>query len=183
MQEPPDKTALRKTLLAKRQHLTAEVRREWDAAITAHLLRWWEAARPQRLGIYWPLRGEPDLRAAYERISASGTVLALPLVLAKDQPLVFAAWKPGEPLARDSMGVAVPQHSDARIEPQALLIPCVGFNRTRHRLGYGGGYYDRTLAAASPATVGIAYGFCRCDFEGDVHDVALDRVITENGES
>lgn len=135
------------------------------------------------MGIYWPLRGEPDLRTAYERISGNGTVLALPLVHAKDRPLVFAAWKPGEPLVRDSMGVAVPQHAGTRIEPQALLIPCVGFNPTRHRLGYGGGYYDRTLAATSPATVGIAYEFCRCDFESDVHDVALDRVITERGES
>lgn len=183
MQGRQDKAALRKALLANRQQVDAEVRREWDARIVAHVLAWWQRERFDRIGVYWPMRAEPDLRGAYEALAAAGATLALPIVTARDAPLAFAAWKPGDMLERDAMGVSIPAAPAVRIRPQAVLVPCVGFNGRRQRLGYGGGFYDRTLEADPMASVGIAYSCCRCEFEGDAHDLALDRLITELGES
>lgn len=82
-------------------------------------------------------------------------------------------------MVKDSVGVAIPA-SGEEVQPDALLIPCVGFNEQRYRLGYGGGFYDRTLAQAGrPVTVGIAYESARTRFDADAHDVPLDYLITE----
>jgi 5-formyltetrahydrofolate cyclo-ligase len=132
------------------------------------------------LGVYWPLRGEPDLAPAYATLADSGVRLALPVVVERDCALEFAAWTPGEALVRDAMGVAIPAELRMVARPQALLIPCLGFNRGRYRLGYGGGFYDRTLEAQPrPLTVGVAYRCLQADFASAPHDVALDLVITE----
>jgi 5,10-methenyltetrahydrofolate synthetase len=83
-------------------------------------------------------------------------------------------------MVKDAYGVMVPQDVSEIVTPDALLVPCVGFNAANYRLGYGGGFYDRTLAVSSrPLAVGIAYACCRAEFTGDVHDIALDDVITE----
>jgi 5-formyltetrahydrofolate cyclo-ligase len=182
MQDEPDKSALRRALLAQRQQITPEVRQIWDAHIAERVLDWWRTARPPWVGVYWPMRGEPDLRALYARLVDEGAQLALPLAARKNAPLAFAPWKPGDALVKDALGVWVPAAGTAAVNPEALLIPCVGFNSRNQRLGYGGGYYDRTLARQPrPATLGIAYAYSRCEFEGDAHDVALERVITETG--
>ncbi len=174
------KPVLRTTLLAARRAVPADVRREWDAAIGARILAW-QARHPVRtLGAYWPIQGEPDLRSAYDELAALGVQLALPVVVACDAPLGFAAWTPGDALVKDAMGVSIPAQCDAFMQPEALLIPCVGFNATRIRLGYGGGFYDRTLAVAPrPITLGIAYGCALAAFEADPHDVGLDAILTE----
>ena len=175
-----EKAALRRSLLAARRAIDPAARAAWDAAIGARVLAWWETARPAMLGVYWPLRGEPDLGPAYAALAAAGAQLALPVVLQADAPLAFAAWTPGEAMVRDSMGVAVPAALRLVARPPALLVPCLGFNAQRFRLGYGGGYYDRTLAPAPPpATVGIAYACLAAAFADAPHDVALDLVITE----
>ena len=182
MQEKTDKAALRRALLANRQQLPEEVRKLLDARIGAQVLAWWRMQRPQRIGVYWPMRAEPDLREIYTTLCREGVQLALPVVIEKDVALDFAAWKPGAALVRDCHGVPVPPTGAARLKPDALLIPCVGFNAKRQRLGYGGGYYDRTLAGTPrPETIGVAYDIARCDFEGGEHDIALDRIITESG--
>lgn len=150
-----------------------------DTIIGARALAWWNANPVQALGVYWPIRCEPDLRAAYAELASRGVQLALPMVVARDAPLQYACWRPGELLVKDSMGVMVPKAVRV-IQPDALLVPCVGFNAGNIRLGYGGGFYDRTLAAKPrPLCAGIAYAASRCDFDSDAHDVALDAIITE----
>jgi 5-formyltetrahydrofolate cyclo-ligase len=173
------KTTLRRELLANRHAIPPEVRTALDTAIGKHVLAWWEAHRVASLGVYWPIRGEPDLRAAYAELAERGARLALPVVVGKNAPLRFTVWKPGDAMTKDCFGVAIPFAGD-EVRPEALLIPCVGFNEKRFRLGYGGGFYDRTLAIQPrPLTVGIAYAIAKAGFEEDSHDVALDAVITE----
>jgi 5,10-methenyltetrahydrofolate synthetase len=175
-----DKTALRQTLLAARRALAPHVKAEHDAQIGAQLLAWWEHHRPATLGVYWPLRGEPDLQAAYAELARRGVRLALPQVIERDCALGFVEWRPGEAMHLDAMGVPVPRQLRALALPPALLVPCVGFNAERYRLGYGGGYYDRTLATAPrPFTLGIAYACLAARFASAAHDVALDRIMTE----
>ena len=175
-----DKAALRKALLAARGALDPARKAGWDASIVARVLAWWRAHRMPALGVYWPLRGEPDLSAAYVELAQAGVQLALPVVVARDAPLAFTAWTPGEPMLKDGMGVAVPASLRPVPRPPALLVPCLGFNAQGYRLGYGGGYYDRTLEEAPrPLTVGIAYAFSAAAFDSAPHDVALDKIITE----
>lgn len=176
----PDKTTLRRTLLAERQTIALEVRNQWDAEISARLLDWWTVHKVETLGVYWPVRGEPDLRVAYAQLAARGVQLALPVVVGRDQPLRFAAWTPGDALVKDALGVSIPAAASEGLEPAAVLVPCVGFNARKFRLGYGGGFYDRTLALEPrPIAVGIAYRCALVEFDSDPHDIALDQIITE----
>lgn len=176
------KAALRKALLAARLELADETRQRWDGAIKAGVIAWWRAQPVPTLGVYWPLRGEPDLHAAYAELAALGVRLALPVTLEKDAPLRFARWQPGEPMAQDAMKMPVPAQLRFEPCPPALLVPCLGFNRARLRLGYGGGFYDRTLAQAPrPATLGVVYACMTAQFAGDAHDIALDAIVTERG--
>lgn len=181
-QSPPaqDKAALRSALKARRRALDPALKAAWDDRIGAQVLAWVQAHPHATLGVYWPLAGEPDLRPAYAEMAQRGVRLALPVVLARDAALGFAEWIPGEATVFDQLGVAVP--ADLRLveRPPALLVPCLGFNAQGYRMGYGGGFYDRTLEAMPrPATLGVAYACQLVEFEGDVHDVPLDRVITE----
>ena len=174
---------MRRELAALRAAIDPARKAAWDAAIGAHLLAWWRArpvATPGTLGVYWPLRAEADLSRAYAELAHAGVRLALPVVLARDAALGFADWQPGEAMVKDAMGVAVPAHLRMVALPPALLVPCLGFNQQRFRLGYGGGYYDRTLAPTPrPFTLGIAYACQAAQFANAPHDVALDRIITE----
>ena len=177
-----DKTALRRHLIAARRNIATAQRDRHDSAIASHVADWWRAHPVAVLGVYWPIRHEPDLRAAYAQLAAAGVQLALPIVIAPDAPLQFAAWVPGAPLVKDAFGVSVPAAPWVMVQPQALLIPCVGFTHAGIRLGYGGGFYDRTLAnPAHPLAIGIAYACTRTDFNAAVYDVAMDAIITEDG--
>lgn len=174
------KSALRKQMLAARRALDADTRAQWDRALCEQVLAWQLKNKVAVLGVYWPLRDEPDLNPAYAELARRGVRLLLPVVVQKDAALEFAHWQIGEAMVKDTMGVAVP--ADLRMEayPPALLVPCLGYNQHGYRLGYGGGFYDRTLARAPrPATVGIAYSCLQADFPDDSHDIALDTVLTE----
>lgn len=177
-----EKAALRRTLLAARRAIDPALRAEWDAALCRRLLNWWRSSAQPALGVYWPLRGEPDLAPAYAALAATGAELSLPVVASPDAPLVFAAWTPGEAMDKDEMGVPVPAELRLVPAPLALLVPCVGFNQGRFRLGYGGGYYDRTLVQyPRPYTVGIAYACMATAFGSAAHDIPLDMILTETG--
>jgi 5-formyltetrahydrofolate cyclo-ligase len=174
------KAALRRALIANRQAIAPEVRRQWDQAIGARVLERLATHKAKTLGVYWPIRGEPDLRATYTELAACGLQLALPLVVGKEEALRFAAWMPGDPLSKDALGVAVPVDTRKTVQPDTVLVPCVGFNAMNLRLGYGGGFYDRTLAVQPrPLAVGIAYECGLVEFDGAAHDIALDEIITE----
>ncbi|NHZ77859.1 5-formyltetrahydrofolate cyclo-ligase [Massilia sp. CCM 8695] len=178
-----DKAALRTMLKAARRALDPVQKAQRDAAIGARVLAWWRgrtAGEAALLGVYWPLRGEPDLHPLYAELARAGVRLALPLVVAPDTALAFVEWVPGEAMLSDRMGVAVPALRRVLERPPVLLVPCLGFTAERYRLGYGGGYYDRTLEALPrPYTVGIAYAGDQVAFAGAQHDVALDLLITE----
>lgn len=174
------KTALRKHLKAQRAALDGHAKAERDRRIGAQVLAWWRRTRPPLLAVYWPLSGEPDLSETYRTLVQEGAALALPVVLERHAALGFTAWSPGEAMVSDPMGVAVPAILRSVERPPALLVPCLGFNEHGYRLGYGGGFYDRTLAGGvRPATLGIAYACQAAAFDADAHDVPLDLIVTE----
>ncbi|HEY1148479.1 MAG TPA: 5-formyltetrahydrofolate cyclo-ligase [Pseudoduganella sp.] len=174
------KADLRRSLLAERRAVPAETRAQWDRQLCANIVKWWEGSGVDALGVYWPLRDEPDLHAAYAELSRRGVRLLLPVVVQRDTALEFASWEIGEAMVKDGMGVAVPAHLRIEPYPPALLVPCLGFNSGGFRLGYGGGFYDRTLARdPRPATVGVAWSCLEVEFGVDNHDIALDIVVTE----
>ena len=177
---PAGKAELRKQLLALRRALAPETRAAWDRALCAKVLAWQAENKVTELGVYWPLRDEPDLHSAYAELARRGVRLLLPVVVARHTALEFAEWSIGETMVKDAMGVAVPAELRMAAYPPALLVPCLGYNPQRYRLGYGGGFYDRTLARTPrPATAGIAYHCLQADFPDDPHDIALDTVLTE----
>lgn len=177
-----DKTALRQRLLDMRQALDVRERARHDTALGAAVKSALQRLDIQVLGVYWPIRSEPDLRATYAELHASGMQLALPVVVERDAPLQFFSWKPGDVLGRDACGVAAPENRSQPLQPQALLIPCVGFDTQGFRLGYGAGYYDRTLARSPrPYAIGMAYASQQARFASDAHDIPLDLVLTEAG--
>lgn len=177
----PDKPLLRRLLKERRLAIAPEVKQAWDARIGARVLAWWRARPVDSLAVYWPLAGEPDLLAAYSELAEQGVRLALPVVVERDAALGFAQWMPGEATVADSMGVAVPAQLRMVERPAALLIPCLGFDAQGYRLGYGGGFYDRTLAEEPrPRTLGIAYACQLVEFELNQYDIPLDEIMTES---
>lgn len=172
------KAILRNTLLATRNGLSPNQRRDATKAIGRQL----RDCSADVVATFWPIRGEPDLRATWQELARRGVTLALPLVTSTDAPLTFVAWTPGQPMTRDQFGVAIPADPVRNVTPDLILIPCLGVNAQRVRLGYGGGLYDRTLAAMpAAATLGIAFDCARVEFDAEPHDIPLQAVITESG--
>jgi 5-formyltetrahydrofolate cyclo-ligase len=174
------KAALRKHLKSQRAGIDGDDKRAADRRIGEQVLAWWRRTRPPLLAVYWPLAGEPDLSEPYRLLALEGAALALPVVLERHAPLAFAAWTPGEAMGKDVTGIAVPADLRFVVRPPALLVPCLGFDEQGYRLGYGGGFYDRTLAGGvRPATLGVAYACQAAQFDIDVHDLPLDLIVTE----
>lgn len=172
--------ALRQALLQLRRSTPLALRQEWDAMIGLKLMTKLDNLSIGYLAVYWPIKAEPDLQACYQSLHERGAKLALPLVVAKDQALQFVPWTPGDAMDKDDYGIPIPQKRDQFITPDVILIPCVGFNEQRYRLGYGGGFYDRTLAALPQAqTIGVAYSQASTQFAPEVFDIALQLIITE----
>ncbi|BBB62984.1 5-formyltetrahydrofolate cyclo-ligase [Undibacterium sp. KW1] len=169
---------LRKLLRKKRQEIAAEQKQVLDAEIGRQLLAWCQQNQPASLGVYWPIQAEPDLRTYYRELQGSGLRLALPLVTGKDMALSFLDWQAGDAMAVDSYGIAIPAHGRLVSQPPVLIIPCLGWNAAGYRLGYGGGFYDRTLAASPrPVAIGIAYACTEAEFASEPHDIAMDFII------
>jgi 5-formyltetrahydrofolate cyclo-ligase len=174
------KISLRKALRTARGGVDPAIKVQWDAHIGAQIVTWWRLRQLGLVGVYWPLAGEPDLRAAYAELVQAGVRLALPVVMERDAALTFAEWTPGEATRPDAAGVQVPARLRFVERPPALLVPCLGFTAEGYRLGYGGGYYDRTLAGTPrPYTLGIAYSSQEAVFSHASHDVPLDVIVTE----
>jgi 5-formyltetrahydrofolate cyclo-ligase len=180
--KPPPQTRahLRKILLDQRRNTLAPQRQLWDERIAAKVMDWCRQEKPASLGVFWPIQAEPDLLSCYPKLQELGIQLALPWVQNKAQALTFLAWAPGESMSVDEYGIPVPSQREHIIHPTALLIPCVGFNANNYRLGYGGGYYDRTLSITPrPQAIGIAYHQGHAEFAAQAHDLAMDLIITE----
>ena len=178
-----DKASLRRHLIAARKALPVAERHAADRRIVTRLAAWLAQRETRVLGGYLPLAGEPDLYPLYAQLARQGMVVAMPVVTERHAALAYAAWQPGDVLEKDASGTLAPLASLAAqgaLRPEVVLVPCVGYNDAGLRLGYGGGYFDRTLALSPrPVAVGVAYACSRADFPADDHDVALDLVIAE----
>lgn len=177
----PRRGALRARLLAARLELPDREAR--SRMLCDRLLRWLRTMPVQRLAFYWPTRAEPEVTAAITTWLAEDPArgAALPVVAGKQ--LEFAPWHPRMPMRSGDYGIQIPD-TTSRVKPQLLVIPCVGIDAQRYRLGYGAGYYDRTLAAfpVRPSTVGVAFDCGRVPtIEPQPHDVQLDLGLTESG--
>jgi len=133
------------------------------------------------ISTYWPFRGEPDLRPWMEQVVARGGQCALPLVVKSGHPLIFRCWKHGDPLERGVWNIPVPA-AGPEVVPDIVIAPVVGFDQDCFRLGYGGGFFDRTLAGLSvkPKVVGVGYSSAEINtIYPQPHDIAMDTIVTE----
>jgi len=180
MNTPINKMELRQQLIAARRNMVADAKAMADARIQQRLSEWLDVHQPASLGAYIAMSAEPELISLYETLNSRGITLAMPVVLEKNQALIYVRWQPGEPLVRDASGTMAPANHKQVLQPAVVLAPCVGFNDEGFRLGYGGGYFDRTLAQEPrPTAIGIAYAITRAQFETESHDIPLDLIITD----
>jgi len=153
-----DKRILRGTMLAWRGGLDEEERR----AAAAGLVETWRLERPVEtpavVSGFWPMAEELDIRPLMIELHNQGCQLALPVVVAKRQPLVFRAWRPGDPLEAGVFGTLHPSPKREVVEPDALIVPLLACDEDGWRLGYGGGFYDRTLEALRAKKIVTAVG-------------------------
>ena len=184
-----DKKAVRERLVQERLHLEDRLAR---ADALQDILRIWLIDRPDTvIGAYWPIKGEFDPLPALHRWKEDGELMdepqrrriGLPVIDKVHKTLTFHAWYPGCPTEEDAYGIPKPKDTEL-IVPTLLFVPCVCYGPGGYRLGYGGGFYDRTLAALEPRpfTVGVGFtnGFID-DFQPEPHDEPLDAILNDNG--
>ncbi len=188
----PRKALWRQQLVAERLHLPDRLAR---AEALQRVLRVWLVDRPDVvIGAYWPIKGEFDPLPALFRWQEAGMEadalnarqkrrIGLPVINKIDRTLSFYTWYPGCPMEEDAYGIPKPKDTEL-IQPTLLFVPCVGYGPGGYRLGYGGGFYDRTLAQLQPrpftAWLGYTHGFLS-DLEPEPHDVPLDAILNDNG--
>jgi 5,10-methenyltetrahydrofolate synthetase len=175
--------AERRRLLAAREALGADALERARLRIDTHLERAFPGLASARLAFCWPVRGEYDARPLVQALRGRGAVTALPVVAAPGRPLEFRAWHPGIPLAAGPLGIPYPEASET-IVPTVILVPMIGWDAAGHRLGYGGGYFDRTLAALDPrpTSIGVGYELSRiATIHPQPWDIPMDWVVTERG--
>ena len=171
--------AERAALIAQRQTVPVADRHAAEARIVADLA----GDCGQVIGLYWPFRGEPDLRGWAAGMRAKGARIALPVVLEKAHPLEFRLWSPEVKLVRGVWDIPIPPEGSPVLTPDLVISPLVGVDRKRFRLGYGGGFYDRTLAALHaagrrPWVIGVGFEFQALPTIFPLsHDIAMDRVV------
>lgn len=187
MQHPePDRDTLRKKLIAAR--LVLGDRLERAVALQSTLRVWLIGRRELSIGAYWPIKGEFDPLPALYRWAEGAPEgitrrIGLPVADRKTRALRFHVWFPGCPMELDAFDIPKPKDTE-EFAPEVLVVPCLGFGPGGVRLGYGGGFFDRTLASIDPrpVTVGVSYahGFLPMLRSGP-NDVALDAMLTEDG--
>lgn len=172
----------RERLIAARMSLEAKLRTELMAAVMEQL-SWIVPSDGRIVSLYWPIRGEPDLREWMRQRIELGTRIALPLATALGRPLEFREWRPGARMARGLWKIPYPADG-ADVQPQIVIAPLVGFDRHGFRLGYGGGFFDRTLARLTPRPLVIGVGYASSALETifpQPHDIGMDWIVTDEG--
>lgn len=184
--DPAAKLAARSRALARRAqaHVT-----HGPAAAQALSRRFMDAlgtsmGRGVTVSLFWPMGDEIDVRPLMAVLADHGTVLALPVMQGRDRPLLFRRWQPGDELVRAVFGVDEPLESAPEVRPDIVVVPLLAFDGAGNRLGYGGGYYDRTLAKLRAdgvvLAVGVAYDEQKADrVPADLSDQPLDMVVTD----
>ena len=179
--------AERLRLAALREGLGQTGRSRVSAQIARHLGQLLAERGPGRgavLSGYWPIKGEPDLRPALAEFHRAGVIIALPVVETRAAPLVFRRWTPETRMVRSDWNIPVPPLGAEVLVPTFVLAPCLGWDNACYRLGWGGGYFDRTLAglAPRPLTVGVALAAAGLPtIYPQPHDIPLDLILTEDG--
>ena len=186
------KTEWRKALVEKRLGLAD---RGFRNDMLQRVMRVWLIERPDAvIGAYWPIKGEFDPLPALFRWQEAGLEedaqgaqrhrrIGLPVVNKVDKTLTFYTWYPGCPMEEDAYGIPKPKDTEI-VVPTLIFVPCVGYGPGGFRLGYGGGFYDRTLASLQPKpfTVGLGYDFAYVpDLKPEIHDVPLDAILSDTG--
>ncbi|MEX2482154.1 MAG: 5-formyltetrahydrofolate cyclo-ligase [Gammaproteobacteria bacterium] len=176
--------ATREQLIAARLAVPAATRRQFDRRIAQTLQDLLGDLADRVVSAYWPFRGEVDLRPWLTDILAHGAQAALPVVIAQGKPMVFRVWTPGTPMTRGVWNIPIPAAEAATVIPDVVIAPVVGFDADCYRLGYGGGFFDRTLAELPrrPRFVGVGHDSARLPtIHPQGHDIAMDAVVTEAG--
>ena len=179
-----ERTRLRDARLA----LSVAERKEIGAALAGHLRQVLKdrfgGAPGKVFSAYWPIKGEPDLRPLMVELHKAGITVALPLVETRAAPLTFRRWTPKTRMVRGDWNIPVPPPDAPVVRPDIALAPLVGWTADGYRLGYGGGYFDRTLAALSPKPFVVGIGINAAQLKTiypQPHDIPLDLILTEKG--
>ena len=173
--------AERERLIAARLAVSADARAAMSQRIAEGLDAVIGDIGSRMVSLYWPFRGEPDLRPWIASINDRGGRTALPIVIEKDQPLIFRAYAPGDRLEKGVWNIPIPAEGDP-VLPDIVISPIVGIDPRSYRLGYGGGFFDRTLAAMpfKPLVIGVGYELQRiATIHPQPHDIPMDRIVTE----
>jgi 5-formyltetrahydrofolate cyclo-ligase len=179
-----EKAALRQRLRQARAALPADERADASAAAARHLLTSGALKAGRVTAGYWPIRDELDCRPILLQLLEKGEAVALPVVQGPSEPLEWRLWLPDASLVPSGFGSLAPSDEAPRAEPEIMLLPLLGFDRVGTRLGYGGGYYDRSLASfrRRPLLIGLAFSQQELPaIPREAHDIPLDAVVTEAG--
>jgi 5,10-methenyltetrahydrofolate synthetase len=174
---------MRAELIARRAETPDLDRRKWNERITEHLLAGFEMPVAAVVGYCWPYKGEFDARFAIRRWRERGAIAALPEVVASRSPLQFRKWWPGSPMKPGVYDIPVPDGTEILV-PDVAIVPMNAFDGRGFRLGYGGGFFDRTLEALASRVVaiGVSYDILRVPtIHPQPHDLPMDFVVTESG--
>jgi 5-formyltetrahydrofolate cyclo-ligase len=177
------RVVLRREKLAARMALGPAAHAALSASLERHLAALLLPLMPQTLAFCAPVRGEFDARPLAARLIEQGWHAAMPVVTAVDAPMRFHAWTPSSAMSADRYGIPIPRDG-AEVVPDIVLLPLLAFDAQGFRLGYGAGYFDRTLAAMvpRPRAIGVGFELGRVpDIRPQPHDVGLDAVVTEAG--
>ncbi len=175
--------AERERLIAARVAVAPEVLDAWRRRIDGYLERSFPGLARCRLAFCWPIKGEYDARHLARTLRERGALTALPVVVAPKNPLLFREGRPGIALARGPLDIPYPANSQ-ELTPDAVLLPMNGWDGAGFRLGYGGGFFDRTLAALAkkPLVIGVSYELARIPtIHPQPWDMPVDYVVTERG--
>lgn len=178
--------AERNRLRSARLRLTVEGRDVLTRALETHLGHLLEGTdlTGRIIGAYWPIRGEPDLRPFLRSLLDRGAVLSLPVCETPIRPMRFRRWQPEQDIERGLWGIPVPPAASGELSPDLMIVPLLGWDMERFRLGFGAGYFDRTLAALEPRPYCIGIGLQSARMETirpQPHDIPMDLIVTEAG--
>ena len=173
----------RARLLRERSALSEETLSGMRSRMDTHIERTFPDLVHGVLAFCWPYKNEYDVRHLAAALRRRGAKTAMPVVVAPKTPLIFREWHPGVKLADGPLGIPYPVESD-EVQPDHVLLPMVGWDGDGYRLGYGGGFFDRTLAAIArrPRVIGVAYEQAYMKtIRPQPHDIPVDFVVTERG--
>jgi 5-formyltetrahydrofolate cyclo-ligase len=174
--------ATREKILAARAAIAVPIRQTMARRLMEHL-RVVLTDRPAPISFYWPIKAEPDLRGLMQELDAAGVAVCLPVATKLGAPLTFRPWHKDAAMMRGFWNIPVPA-TDAEVQPRTLIAPFLGYDGRSYRLGYGGGFFDRTLAklGAEAQAIGIGWSMFRLKtIQPRAHDIAMSAIVTQTG--